>query len=84
MLKTLRNDQLDWSLPAHRRGTLSGMDAAPEPPGTDSRHVLRWWAGKGPAAKVQRRGRGALIEERNHRVRQFAGCLIENSTQRPS
>ncbi|RFF41003.1 hypothetical protein DZD52_05235 [Xanthomonas nasturtii] len=27
------------------------MDAAPEPPGTDSRRVLRWWAGKGPAAK---------------------------------
>ncbi|NIJ95305.1 hypothetical protein FHT12_004046, partial [Xanthomonas campestris] len=24
-------DHLDWSLPAHRRGTLSGMDAAPEP-----------------------------------------------------
>ncbi|RFF37133.1 hypothetical protein DZD52_18350 [Xanthomonas nasturtii] len=29
------------------------MDAAPEPPGTDSRRVLRWWAGKGPAAKSQ-------------------------------
>ncbi|NIJ91096.1 hypothetical protein FHR49_003935 [Xanthomonas campestris] len=24
------NDQLDWSLPAHRRGTLGGMDAATE------------------------------------------------------
>ncbi|RJS05615.1 hypothetical protein XnspCFBP7698_05345 [Xanthomonas sp. CFBP 7698] len=44
-------DHLHWSLPAHRRRTLSGMDAAPEPPGTDSRRVLRWWAGKGPAAK---------------------------------
>ncbi|WP_372362841.1 hypothetical protein ACCQ10_09065 [Xanthomonas sp. NCPPB 1325] len=31
LLKALRTDQLDWSLPAHRRGTLSGMDAAPEP-----------------------------------------------------
>ncbi|PPU65370.1 hypothetical protein XcodCFBP4690_05175 [Xanthomonas codiaei] len=27
-LNTLRTDQLDWSLPAHRRGTLRGMDAA--------------------------------------------------------
>ncbi|NMI22348.1 hypothetical protein E1J24_10925 [Xanthomonas hortorum pv. pelargonii] len=25
---TLRTDYLDWSLPAHRRGTLRGMDAA--------------------------------------------------------
>ncbi|PPT50380.1 hypothetical protein XarjCFBP7652_05565 [Xanthomonas arboricola] len=33
--------------PAHRRGTLSGMDAAPEPPGTYLRRVPRWWAGKG-------------------------------------
>ncbi|MCC4610316.1 hypothetical protein LL967_20860, partial [Xanthomonas campestris pv. zinniae] len=29
LIKALRTDQLDWSLPAHRRGTLSGMDAAP-------------------------------------------------------
>ncbi|RFF37462.1 hypothetical protein DZD52_16590 [Xanthomonas nasturtii] len=29
-MKTLRNDHRDWSLPAHRRGTLSSMDAAPE------------------------------------------------------
>ncbi|WP_349777435.1 hypothetical protein [Xanthomonas sp. WHRI 6106] len=28
LLKTLRTDQFDWSLPAHRRGTLRGMDAA--------------------------------------------------------
>ncbi|RFF36772.1 hypothetical protein DZD52_20395, partial [Xanthomonas nasturtii] len=46
LFKTVRTDHLHWSLPAHRRGTLSGMDAAPEPPGTDSRRVLRWWAGK--------------------------------------
>ncbi|MCL1529865.1 hypothetical protein M3O38_17895, partial [Xanthomonas nasturtii] len=26
----LHTDHLDWSLPAHYRGTLSGMDAAPE------------------------------------------------------
>ncbi|WP_239686953.1 hypothetical protein [Xanthomonas nasturtii] len=51
--KTVRTDQLDWSLPAHRRGTLSGMDAAPEPPWTDSRRVLRWWAGEGPATQSQ-------------------------------
>ncbi|CAD0298785.1 hypothetical protein CFBP2533_01150 [Xanthomonas hortorum pv. pelargonii] len=24
----LRTDHFDWSLPAHRRGTLRGMDAA--------------------------------------------------------
>ncbi|RJS05518.1 hypothetical protein XnspCFBP7698_04785 [Xanthomonas sp. CFBP 7698] len=29
------------------------MDAAPEPPGTDSRRVPRWWAGKGPAANTK-------------------------------
>ncbi|NHF66309.1 hypothetical protein FFY45_11285 [Xanthomonas hortorum] len=28
LLKTLRTDHLDWSLFAHRRGTLRGMDAA--------------------------------------------------------
>ncbi|MBB5736607.1 hypothetical protein FHT09_002347 [Xanthomonas arboricola] len=50
---TVHTDYLDWSLPAHRRGTLSGMDAAPEPTRTYLRHVPRWWAGKGPAAKPQ-------------------------------
>ncbi|PUE98136.1 hypothetical protein C7T87_18860 [Xanthomonas hortorum pv. hederae] len=25
---TMQTDPLDWSLPAHRRGTLRGMDAA--------------------------------------------------------
>ncbi|SUZ29472.1 hypothetical protein CPBF424_33120 [Xanthomonas euroxanthea] len=48
-----RTDHLDWSLPAHRRGTLSGMDAAPEPTRTYLRRVPRWWAGKGPATKQQ-------------------------------
>ncbi|NIJ96521.1 hypothetical protein [Xanthomonas arboricola] len=28
LLATLRADHLDWSLPAYRRGTLRGMDAA--------------------------------------------------------
>ncbi|MCC8623353.1 hypothetical protein LN473_15460, partial [Xanthomonas vesicatoria] len=28
--ETLGTDQRDWSLPAHRRGTLGGMDAAKE------------------------------------------------------
>ncbi|APP86055.1 hypothetical protein BI317_19745 [Xanthomonas hortorum pv. gardneri] len=28
LLKTLHTDHLDWSLSAHRRGTLRGMDAA--------------------------------------------------------
>ncbi|APP86804.1 hypothetical protein E1J29_06105 [Xanthomonas hortorum pv. vitians] len=28
LLKTPHTDQLDWSLSAHRRGTLRGMDAA--------------------------------------------------------
>ncbi|PPT25055.1 hypothetical protein XarbCFBP7629_03250 [Xanthomonas arboricola] len=46
-------DHLAWSLPAHRRGTLRGMDAAYAPTGTYLLRVLRWWAGKGPAAKPQ-------------------------------
>ncbi|PPU07655.1 hypothetical protein XarjCFBP7645_08520 [Xanthomonas arboricola] len=53
LLKTLHTDHLHWSLPAHRRGILSGMDAAPEPTGTYLRRVPRWWAGKGPASKPQ-------------------------------
>ncbi|PMR88461.1 hypothetical protein C1H21_04715 [Xanthomonas arboricola pv. juglandis] len=50
---TMHTDYPDWSLPAHRRGTLSGMDAAPEPTWTYLRRVPRWWAGKGPAARPQ-------------------------------
>ncbi|PPT28275.1 hypothetical protein XaCFBP7622_15520 [Xanthomonas arboricola] len=56
----MHTDHLDWSLPAHRRGTLSGMDAAPEPTWTYLRRVPQWWAGKGRAANSQRRVRGAL------------------------
>ncbi|PPT30868.1 hypothetical protein XaCFBP7622_11530 [Xanthomonas arboricola] len=55
---------LDWSLPAHRRGTLSGMDAAPEPTRTYLRRVLRWWAGKGPAANPRLCRSGALTARR--------------------
>ncbi|MBB3779606.1 hypothetical protein FHY16_002376 [Xanthomonas campestris] len=46
--------------------SLSGMDAVQEPRSTQEprwtylRRVLRRWAGKGPAANSQRRGRGAL------------------------
>ncbi|CAJ23614.1 hypothetical protein XCV1937 [Xanthomonas euvesicatoria pv. vesicatoria str. 85-10] len=29
-VETLHTDQRDWSLPAHRRGTLGGLDAAKE------------------------------------------------------
>ncbi|MCE4283058.1 hypothetical protein LYZ78_21655, partial [Xanthomonas hortorum pv. vitians] len=39
LLKTLHTDHLDWSLPAHRRGTLCGMDAAEEPTWTYLRRV---------------------------------------------
>ncbi|CAD1789206.1 hypothetical protein XSP_001206 [Xanthomonas sp. CPBF 426] len=52
----MHTDHLDWSLPAHHRGTLSGMDAAPEPTRTYLRRVLRWWADKGPAANPQSEG----------------------------
>ncbi|MBB4730596.1 hypothetical protein FHT16_000490 [Xanthomonas arboricola] len=60
LLEALHIAPLDGSSPAHRRGTLSGMDAAPEPTRTYLRRVPRWWAGKGRAANSQRRGRGAL------------------------
>ncbi|PKV12413.1 hypothetical protein CVO74_14725 [Xanthomonas prunicola] len=40
-------------MPAHRRGTLGGMEAAKEPIRTDLWRVLRWWAGKGPAATLR-------------------------------
>ncbi|APO97479.1 hypothetical protein BJD12_15905 [Xanthomonas vesicatoria ATCC 35937] len=51
--ETLSTDQRDWSLPAHRRGTLGGMDAATELTGTYLQRVPRWWAGKGPAADAK-------------------------------
>ncbi|NIJ92238.1 hypothetical protein FHT12_000896 [Xanthomonas campestris] len=60
LLEALHIAPLDGSLSAHRRGTLSGMDAAPEPTWTYLRRVLRRWAGKGPAANSPHRGRGAL------------------------
>ncbi|PPU69595.1 hypothetical protein XpiCFBP4643_04120 [Xanthomonas pisi] len=49
----MHTDHLDWSLAAHRRGTLSGMDAALELTWTYLQRVPRWWAGKGPAATSQ-------------------------------
>ncbi|PPT41164.1 hypothetical protein XabCFBP2524_01060 [Xanthomonas axonopodis pv. begoniae] len=49
----MRTDHPDGSLPAHRRGTLRGMEAAPEPTWTYLRRVPRWWAGKGLAAEPQ-------------------------------
>ncbi|NMI20673.1 hypothetical protein XhhCFBP4925_01055 [Xanthomonas hortorum pv. hederae] len=47
----MHTDHRDWSLPAHRRGTLCGMDAAEEPTRTCLRRVPRWWAG-GPSYEV--------------------------------
>ncbi|PPU24744.1 hypothetical protein XspCFBP7912_21445, partial [Xanthomonas sp. CFBP 7912] len=35
------------------RGTLGGMDAATELTWTYLQRVLRWWAGRGPAAKCR-------------------------------
>ncbi|KKY06221.1 hypothetical protein NY68_23440, partial [Xanthomonas citri pv. fuscans] len=46
LIEALHTDQLDWSLPAHRRGTLGGMDAAKELTRTYLQRVLRGWAGK--------------------------------------
>ncbi|TWQ09596.1 hypothetical protein FQK02_13200 [Xanthomonas vasicola] len=59
LCRTMRTDHRDWSLPAHGRRTLGGMDAAPELTGTYLQRVLRWWAGKDPADS-KRGGRGAL------------------------
>ncbi|PPU64615.1 hypothetical protein XcodCFBP4690_08385 [Xanthomonas codiaei] len=41
-LNALRTDQLDWSLPAHRRGPFGGMNAAKELAWTYLQRVLRW------------------------------------------
>ncbi|AZR24423.1 hypothetical protein XvhCFBP2543_00855 [Xanthomonas vasicola] len=49
----MHTDRRHWSLPAHHRGTLGGMDAAKELTRTYLQRVLRWWAGKDPAAKSQ-------------------------------
>ncbi|PPT37392.1 hypothetical protein XabCFBP2524_08660 [Xanthomonas axonopodis pv. begoniae] len=47
-------EQGDWSLPAHRRGTLDGLHAARELTWTYLQRVLRWCAGKSPAASAKR------------------------------
>ncbi|QWN25391.1 hypothetical protein DGM85_14910 [Xanthomonas phaseoli pv. phaseoli] len=49
--RNAHTDQLDWFLPAHRRGILGGIGAAQELPWMASRRVSRWRAGKGPAAR---------------------------------
>ncbi|OQP37002.1 hypothetical protein IB62_018480 [Xanthomonas euvesicatoria] len=54
LLNATHPDQRDWSLPAHRRGTLGGMDAAKELTRTYLQRVSRWRAGTGPAANAQR------------------------------
>ncbi|PPV08497.1 hypothetical protein XbrCFBP1976_01670 [Xanthomonas bromi] len=51
--ETLGTDQRDWSLPAHRLGTLGGMDAAKELTRTYLQRVPRGWAGNDPAARSQ-------------------------------
>ncbi|XNL33503.1 hypothetical protein FMO13_10775 [Xanthomonas phaseoli pv. dieffenbachiae] len=53
MFKPVRTDQRDWPLPAHRRRTRGGMDAATELAWTYLQRVPRGWAGKGPAASAQ-------------------------------
>ncbi|PPU56107.1 hypothetical protein XdyCFBP7245_10565 [Xanthomonas dyei] len=52
VVENMHTDHFDWSLPAHRRGTLCGMDAVEEPTRTSLRRVPRWWAGKGPAVTL--------------------------------
>ncbi|AKK63053.1 hypothetical protein ACQR5V_03800 [Xanthomonas oryzae pv. oryzicola] len=54
LLNALHTDQHHWFLPTHCRGTLGGMDATAELTRTYVQRVLRWWAGKGAAAKAQR------------------------------
>ncbi|KOR39427.1 hypothetical protein ADT25_22290 [Xanthomonas oryzae] len=54
LLNALHTDQNDWFLPAHRRGIRGGMDPATELARTYLQRVVRWWAGKGTAAKAQR------------------------------
>ncbi|ASL01501.1 hypothetical protein XcvCFBP7113P_15090 [Xanthomonas citri pv. vignicola] len=61
----MRTDQLDWSLPAHRRGTLGGMDAATELTRTYLQRVPRWWAGKGPAANAKNSSSSARCPHRS-------------------
>ncbi|QBG98105.1 hypothetical protein EYC55_20505 [Xanthomonas oryzae] len=49
----MHTDQLDWSLPAHRRRTLGGLDATRLLARTYVQRVLRGWAGKGRATRPQ-------------------------------
>ncbi|WP_143706727.1 hypothetical protein [Xanthomonas oryzae] len=54
----MRIDHLKWSLPAHRRGTLGGMDAAKELTGTYLQRVLRCARARTLQQTRRRRGRG--------------------------
>ncbi|PPU69657.1 hypothetical protein XpiCFBP4643_02125 [Xanthomonas pisi] len=54
------------------------MDAATELTWTYLQRVLRWWAGKGPAAHLQCRGRGALAA-RGTRREPVRGCSMAAS-----
>ncbi|APO95600.1 hypothetical protein BJD12_11235 [Xanthomonas vesicatoria ATCC 35937] len=58
--QTLGTGHRHWSLPAHRRGTLGGMDAATELTWTYLQRVPRWWAGKDQWQTPRPRARGAL------------------------
>ena len=79
LLLTVHPDHLDWSLPAHRRGTLSGMDAALEPTRTYLRRVPRWWAGKGPAAKPQHQCSTPALPHRFTTSEQARFCNLASS-----
>ncbi|NHF67697.1 hypothetical protein FFY45_18665 [Xanthomonas hortorum] len=66
LLKAINTDHLDWSLPVHRRGTLSGMDAAQELTRMYLQRVPRWWAGK---ALQQTRSIEGAVPSPRQRVR---------------
>ncbi|WP_162471059.1 hypothetical protein, partial [Xanthomonas phaseoli] len=75
LCRTMRTDHLDWSLPAHRRGTLGGMDAATELTGTYLQHAPRWWTGKGRAAKREN------LECAVHSPHQRVGWLFSTASR---
>ncbi|PPT29950.1 hypothetical protein XaCFBP7622_13005 [Xanthomonas arboricola] len=85
LLRTMHTDHLDWSLPAHRRGTLSGMDAAPEPTRTYLRRVPRSWAGKDPAAQSRISASWSLNRHpRKAHLRPLRGCSLAPCNRRGS
>ncbi|PPU52281.1 hypothetical protein XarbCFBP6827_12385 [Xanthomonas arboricola] len=64
---TVQTDHLDWSLPAHRRGTSRGMDAATR---TYSRRVPRWWAARALQPNL------GFATDRMRRNPDAASCLL--------